>query len=58
MTRDQDPGKGRFGQRRPLDQSGDIDGCGYEAIVLERLAKHACRIAGRCTQGCTDRLQQ
>ena len=45
MTSEQDPGKGRFGQRRPLDESGELDGCGYEAIVLERLAKHACRIA-------------
>src|SRR5437870_11387509 len=46
MPRDQDPRKGRFEQRRPGEQLGSLEGSGYEAIVLERLAKHACRIAG------------
>src|SRR4051794_39009718 len=46
MPREQDPGKGRFGQRRPLEGAGEVDGCGYEAIVLERLPGHACRIVG------------
>src|SRR3954464_5919865 len=46
MPREQDPEKGRFGQPRPLQHLGEIEGSGYEAIVLERLAKHACRIAG------------
>src|SRR5436309_5199036 len=45
MPRKQDPRKGRFGQRRPVEEQAPFDGCGYEAIVLERLAKHACRIA-------------
>ena len=44
MPRDTDPRKGRFEQRRgPLPE---LDTIAYEAIVLERLAKHACRIAG------------
>ena len=44
MPREQDPRKGRFEQRRgPL---AELDAIAYEAIVLERLAKHACRIAG------------
>src|SRR2546423_9609122 len=46
MPREQDPETGRFGQLRPLQHLGEIEGSGYEAIVLERLAKHACRIAG------------
>src|SRR5438309_6126863 len=50
MSLEQDPGKGRFGQRRPPSKLGALEGSGYEAIVLERLAKHACRIAGvECT---------
>src|SRR5215212_8276818 len=44
MPRENDPRKGRFEQRRqPLPE---LDAIAYEAIVLERLAKHACRIAG------------
>src|SRR5256714_11920591 len=44
MPRELDPRKGRFEQRRsPLPE---LDAVAYEAIVLERLAKHACRIAG------------
>src|SRR5437773_3055027 len=46
MPHDTDPGTGRFGQRRPLEEPGGLEASGYEAIVLERLAKHACRIAG------------
>src|SRR5436190_22608244 len=46
MPRENDPRKGRFEQRRPADQLAELEGSGYEAIVLERLAKHACRIAG------------
>jgi GAF domain-containing protein len=46
MPRENDPGTGRFGRQRPLTELGQLDGSGYEAIVLERLAKHACRIAG------------
>src|SRR5436305_2916182 len=44
MPRENDPRKGRFEQRRtPLPE---LDAVAYEAIVLERLAKHACRITG------------
>src|SRR5436305_6105533 len=44
MPRENDPRKGRFEQRRqPLPE---LDAVAYEAIVLERLAKHACRIVG------------
>src|SRR5437763_13389649 len=46
MPREHDPGKGRFGQRPPLEEPGGLEASGYEAIVLDRLAKHACRIAG------------
>src|SRR5437764_752043 len=46
MPRENDPRKGRFEQRSPAGQLGALEDSGYEAIVLERLAKHACRIAG------------
>src|SRR3954447_8075799 len=46
MPRETDPRKGRFGQRPESDEPGELEGSGYEAIVLERLAKHASRIAG------------
>src|SRR5205823_12925546 len=46
MPPEHDPRTGRFGQRQASSETGDIEGSGYEAIVLERLAKHACRIAG------------
>src|SRR2546426_8863984 len=46
MPGENDPGRGRSEQRRPADQLAELEGSGYEAIVLERLAKHACRIAG------------
>src|SRR5690349_10096370 len=46
MTREKDPGKGRFGQRGDSGEHIELQGSGYEAIVLERLAKHASRIAG------------
>src|SRR5437763_1131895 len=46
MPREHDPAMGRFGQRRPLEEPGGLEASGYEAIVLDRLAKHACRIAG------------
>src|SRR4051794_2087997 len=46
MHREQDPRKGRFEQRRAVGQLSELEGSGYEAIVLDRLAKHACRIAG------------
>ncbi|MFL5885568.1 MAG: GAF domain-containing protein, partial [Thermoleophilaceae bacterium] len=46
MPREQDPGRGRFDQRRESGEQGELEGSGYEAIVLERLAKHASRIAG------------
>src|SRR3954449_10485029 len=46
MPRETDPRKGRFGQRPESDEPGELEGSGYEAIVLDRLAKHACRIAG------------
>src|SRR5438067_13781228 len=45
MPRENDPRKGRFEQRSPAGQLGALEDSGYEAIVLERLAKHACRIA-------------
>src|SRR5438067_11729038 len=46
MPRENDPRKGRFEQRSPAGQLGALEDSGYEAIVLERLATHACRIAG------------
>lgn len=46
MPVDQDPGKGRFEPQRSSRELGLLEGSGYEAIVLERLAKHACKIAG------------
>src|SRR3954468_19028285 len=46
MPNEQDPRKGRFEHRRPADQLAELEGSGYEAIVLDRLAKHACRITG------------
>src|SRR3954454_12677023 len=46
MPRETDPRKGRFGQRPEPDEPGELEGSGYEAIVLERLAQHAKRIAG------------
>src|SRR5947208_6680453 len=46
MPHDQDPRKGRFEQRRPGEHLAALEGSGYEAIVLDRLAKHACRITG------------
>src|SRR3954453_20152926 len=46
MPREQDPRRGRFEQRRPPGQLAELEGSGYEGIVLDRLAKHACRIAG------------
>jgi GAF domain-containing protein len=46
MPREHDPRKGRFGQARPTSELSALEGSGYEAIVLERLAKHACRITG------------
>src|ERR687888_133565 len=35
----------RFAQTRTVE-SGPLDGSGYGALVLERLAKQVCRIAG------------
>src|SRR5437763_15557299 len=46
MPRENDPRKGRFEQRSPAGQLGALEDSAYEAIVLERLAKHACRITG------------
>jgi GAF domain-containing protein len=46
MPPELDPRKGRFEQRRAGQELAELEGSGYEAIVLERLAKHACRIAG------------
>src|SRR5436305_3452608 len=46
MPREQDPGRGRFGHPRLPGEPGQLEGSGYEGIVLERLAKHASRIAG------------
>src|SRR5256885_1045675 len=46
MPRETDPRKGRFGQRPESDEPGELEGSGYEAIVLERLPKPPSRIAG------------
>src|SRR5258708_1007557 len=41
VPREQDPRRGRFEQRRPAGQLAELEGSGYEAIVLDRLAQHA-----------------
>ena len=46
MPDKEDPRKGRFEQRRTAEPPTALEDTGYEGIVLERLAKHACRIAG------------
>src|SRR5689334_11940987 len=49
MPPELDPRKGRFEQRRtPMPE---LDAIAYGAIVLERLAKHACRIAAVARTG-------
>src|SRR3954451_6746513 len=45
MPRENDPRKGRF-EQRPRNPLAELATSAYEAIVLERLAKHACRITG------------
>src|SRR4051794_4355507 len=46
MAGERDPRKGRFEPRHATEQLQELEASGYEAIVLDRLAKHACRIAG------------
>lgn len=45
MTRDRAENEGRFGPRRSRPQSPAVEAA-YGGMVLERLAKHTCRIAG------------
>src|SRR3954453_7279532 len=45
MARDRAEREGRFGSRRPPGEDSTAD-LAYGGIVLERLARHTCRIAG------------
>jgi GAF domain-containing protein len=46
MARDRTENEGRFGSGRPRRAPSSLAGSGYEGLVLERLARHTCRIAG------------
>src|SRR4051812_49456112 len=46
MARDRAENEGRFGSARPHVAPAGFAESGYAGLVLERLARHACRIAG------------
>src|SRR4051794_8425744 len=46
MARDKAENEGRFGTGRPRVTPSAFDESGYGGLVLERLARHTCRIAG------------
>jgi GAF domain-containing protein len=46
MARDRTENEGRFGSGRPRATPSSFTESGYGGLVLERLARHTCRIAG------------
>jgi GAF domain-containing protein len=46
MARDRTENEGRFGSGQPRRVRASLADSGYEGLVLERLARHTCRIAG------------
>src|SRR5204863_2520939 len=46
MARDRAENEGRFGSGRPRVAPSGFTESGYGGLVLERLARHTCRIAG------------
>src|SRR6476661_7516838 len=46
MAQDRTENEGRFGSGRPRAVPSDLSEAAYGSLVLDRLARHTCRIAG------------